>query len=94
MTDEHTLPANRTVIVTGAASARGIGRAVAHRLAAAGWSVGIIDLGEEAAAEAARQVAAATSAEVTGYPAECLTRQRSTPPYRPSSGTSPRSSDS
>lgn len=38
------LPTEKTVVVTGAASERGIGRAVAQRLAATGWSLGIIDI--------------------------------------------------
>ena len=42
-------PAERTAILTGAASPRGIGRATAHYLAERGWSIGIIDLDEAAA---------------------------------------------
>ncbi|MFS0728820.1 SDR family NAD(P)-dependent oxidoreductase [Curtobacterium sp. 1P10AnD] len=45
----------QTVVLTGAASPRGIGRAAAHHLAEQGWNVGIIDL-DQAASE---QVAAA-----------------------------------
>jgi NAD(P)-dependent dehydrogenase (short-subunit alcohol dehydrogenase family) len=41
-------PTERTVIVTGAVSPRGIGRAVAIRLAKAGWHVGVIDLDDAA----------------------------------------------
>ncbi|HEX8508553.1 MAG TPA: SDR family NAD(P)-dependent oxidoreductase, partial [Propionibacteriaceae bacterium] len=41
-----TFPDDRTVIVTGAVSPRGIGRATADLLAARGWHVGIIDLDE------------------------------------------------
>lgn len=70
MTEKDTFPVDRTVVVTGAASQRGIGRGVARRLAAAGWTVAIMDLGEDAAAEAASQVAAATSAQVKGYSAD------------------------
>ncbi|MFI8527632.1 SDR family NAD(P)-dependent oxidoreductase [Promicromonospora sukumoe] len=40
----HAFPAERTAIVTGAASRRGIGRAAAHRLARDGWSVGVLDI--------------------------------------------------
>jgi NAD(P)-dependent dehydrogenase (short-subunit alcohol dehydrogenase family) len=39
-------PQDRTVIVTGAVSPRGIGRATADLLAGQGWNVGIIDLAE------------------------------------------------
>jgi len=34
----------RTAVVTGAGSPRGIGRATAHRLAAAGWAVAVLDV--------------------------------------------------
>jgi NAD(P)-dependent dehydrogenase (short-subunit alcohol dehydrogenase family) len=37
-------PTDRTAVVTGAASERGIGRGVAARLAAGGWNLGLIDL--------------------------------------------------
>jgi len=46
-----------TALVTGAASPRGIGRATARRLAAAGWSVAILDLDGDAAATTAREIA-------------------------------------
>jgi NAD(P)-dependent dehydrogenase (short-subunit alcohol dehydrogenase family) len=49
-----TFPPQPTVIVTGAVSPRGIGRAVVDRLAKSGWSVGVIDLddaGSRAVAE-------------------------------------------
>jgi 2-hydroxycyclohexanecarboxyl-CoA dehydrogenase len=49
-------PAQKTVIVTGAASIRGIGRAVAIRLAKAGWSVGIIDLDDAACKQLASEL--------------------------------------
>ena len=39
-----TFPAERTAIVTGAVSERGIGRATVNYLAAQGWNIGIIDL--------------------------------------------------
>jgi 2-hydroxycyclohexanecarboxyl-CoA dehydrogenase len=53
------LPAQRTAIVTGAGSARGIGRATAARLARAGWAVAVLDVDGAAAEEAAARIAAA-----------------------------------
>jgi NAD(P)-dependent dehydrogenase (short-subunit alcohol dehydrogenase family) len=37
-------PAERTAIITGAVSERGIGRATAGYLAAQGWNIGIFEL--------------------------------------------------
>jgi NAD(P)-dependent dehydrogenase (short-subunit alcohol dehydrogenase family) len=37
-------PAERTAIITGAVSPRGIGRATANYLAERGWSIGVVDL--------------------------------------------------
>ena len=48
---------DRTVIVTGAGSARGIGREACLRLATAGWSVAALDLEEGAARETAELAA-------------------------------------
>ncbi|PRY48412.1 2-hydroxycyclohexanecarboxyl-CoA dehydrogenase [Geodermatophilus tzadiensis] len=48
---------DKTAVVTGAASARGIGRATAHALAAAGWHVAVLDLNEAGAKEAAHEIA-------------------------------------
>ncbi len=50
-------PVDRTVILTGAASPRGIGRATAHHLAERGWHVGIVDLDAAAAKAVAAEVA-------------------------------------
>lgn len=50
-------PRQPTAIVTGAASARGIGRATAHRLARDNWAVAIIDLDEAASQKVADEVA-------------------------------------
>ena len=47
---------DKTVIITGAGSKRGIGRATAHALAAAGWNIAILDLHEASAKEAANEV--------------------------------------
>jgi 2-hydroxycyclohexanecarboxyl-CoA dehydrogenase len=57
---------DRTAIVTGAASQRGIGRATTHTLAAAGWNVVVLDLDETAAKEAAHEVAEATGVQALG----------------------------
>ncbi|MFC4111846.1 SDR family NAD(P)-dependent oxidoreductase [Nonomuraea zeae] len=46
-----------TAIVTGAGSTRGIGRATAHALAAAGWNLAILDVDETGAKDTAEQVA-------------------------------------
>ncbi|MET0475074.1 MAG: SDR family NAD(P)-dependent oxidoreductase [Mycobacterium sp.] len=48
-----------TAVVTGAGSRRGIGRATAHALAAAGWNIAVLDLDEAGAKETADSVAAA-----------------------------------
>jgi NAD(P)-dependent dehydrogenase (short-subunit alcohol dehydrogenase family) len=48
---------DKTAVVTGAGSTRGIGRATAHALAAAGWNVAILDLDEAGAKDAANEVA-------------------------------------
>ena len=48
---------DKTAIVTGAGSKRGIGRATAHALAATGWNIAILDLDETSAKDAANEVA-------------------------------------
>ncbi|WP_457972955.1 SDR family NAD(P)-dependent oxidoreductase [Arthrobacter sp. D1-17] len=57
MTHYETFPAQRTAVLTGAASPRGIGRATAEMLASAGWSVAILDIDGDAAAKAAEEIA-------------------------------------
>src|SRR3712207_9398945 len=57
---------DRTVIVTGAGSPRGIGREACLRLAAAGWSVAALDLDEGAAQETAALVADANGGQGHG----------------------------
>ncbi|MFJ7288498.1 SDR family NAD(P)-dependent oxidoreductase [Curtobacterium sp. NPDC098951] len=47
---------DRTVVLTGAASPRGIGRATAHHLAGQGWNVGIVDLDQAASEQVAAEV--------------------------------------
>jgi NAD(P)-dependent dehydrogenase (short-subunit alcohol dehydrogenase family) len=50
-------PESPTVVLTGAASPRGIGRVAAHFLAERGWNVGIIDLDDAAAKAVAQEIA-------------------------------------
>ena len=57
---------DRTAVVTGAGSARGIGRATAHALAAAGWNVAILDLDEAGAKDAANDVAERHGVQAVG----------------------------
>jgi NAD(P)-dependent dehydrogenase (short-subunit alcohol dehydrogenase family) len=58
MTVARPFPADRTAVITGAASPRGIGRALAQRLARAGWSVAILDIDGRAARRVAEQLSA------------------------------------
>jgi NAD(P)-dependent dehydrogenase (short-subunit alcohol dehydrogenase family) len=57
---------DKTAIVTGAGSQRGIGRATAHALAAAGWNIAILDLDEVSAKEAAHEVAEKHGVQAVG----------------------------
>lgn len=52
-----TWPTERTAVLTGAASERGIGRAAAALLAEQGWAVAILDVDESAAQAAADDIA-------------------------------------
>jgi len=67
-------PAERTVILTGAASPRGIGRATAYHLAELGWNVGIIDVDGEAAARTAADVAQQHGVRAVGVGANLADR--------------------
>ena len=60
------MPNDRTVIVTGAGSARGIGREACLRLATAGWSVAALDLEEGAARETAELAASEGGGRAVG----------------------------
>jgi 2-hydroxycyclohexanecarboxyl-CoA dehydrogenase len=51
-------PPQRTAVVTGGASARGIGRATAVRLAAQGWHIAVLDADEAGATAVAAELAA------------------------------------
>jgi 2-hydroxycyclohexanecarboxyl-CoA dehydrogenase len=57
---------DKTAIVTGAGSTRGIGRATAHALAAAGWQIAVLDLDEASAKDAADEVAARHGVQAAG----------------------------
>jgi 2-hydroxycyclohexanecarboxyl-CoA dehydrogenase len=61
------LPTERTAVLTGAASPRGIGQATAHRLARNGWAVAILDLDGDAS-----EATAARLAETYGVPTRGL----------------------
>ena len=54
MTD---FPTERTALITGAASPRGIGRTTAARLAAEGWSVALVDIDGDGAKKNADEIA-------------------------------------
>ncbi|PVU82231.1 short-chain dehydrogenase [Cellulomonas sp. WB94] len=64
---QHAFPLDRTVVVTGAGSARGIGRTVVRRLAAAGWNVAALDIDADAVIEFAKEVDKEVSTTVIGY---------------------------
>ena len=53
MSDTGGFPEQRTAVLTGAGSARGIGRATADRLASTGWATAILDVNGADAEEAA-----------------------------------------
>jgi 2-hydroxycyclohexanecarboxyl-CoA dehydrogenase len=59
-------PDHATAIVTGAASARGIGRATALRLARDGWAVAVFDLDSDAAQAVAQEIRSAHGVEAMG----------------------------
>ncbi|TVY98982.1 SDR family oxidoreductase [Trebonia kvetii] len=66
MSSARRLPEARTAVVTGAASARGIGRATARRLTESGWSVAVLDLDGEAAAKVAAELSAQSGHQCLG----------------------------
>src|SRR6478735_2843130 len=70
MSSPHPLPADRTAVITGGASPRGIGRATADRLARDGWSVAILDIDGVAAKLAAAEVADKYSVATLGVAAD------------------------
>lgn len=70
MTTQHTFPAERTAVLTGAASARGIGRATADRLASEGWSIAILDINAEDAQAAAAEIGSSRAVKALGVGAD------------------------
>ena len=70
MTPDPLLPEARTAVVTGAASARGIGRATAARLARDGWAVAILDIDGSAAERVAAEIAESYGGPALGVPAD------------------------
>jgi 2-hydroxycyclohexanecarboxyl-CoA dehydrogenase len=68
------LPADRTAVVTGAGSERGIGRATAHRLAAAGWRIGIVDLDPADARRVADEITDRHAVDAVGVAADVSDR--------------------
>ena len=57
---------DHTAVVTGAGSKRGIGRATAHALAAAGWNVAVLDLDEAGAKDIADEIAEQHGVQAVG----------------------------
>ncbi|MBG6217108.1 NAD(P)-dependent dehydrogenase (short-subunit alcohol dehydrogenase family) [Arthrobacter sp. CAN_A6] len=70
MTELPAFPTERTAVLTGAASARGIGRATADLLAAQGWSIAILDIDGDAAAKAAQEIAGRHGVRALGVHAD------------------------
>jgi 2-hydroxycyclohexanecarboxyl-CoA dehydrogenase len=70
MSDDNSFPAERTAVITGAASPRGIGRATAERLARDGWSIAILDLDGEAAKRTAAEIGGDRSVASLGVAAD------------------------
>ena len=60
------LPTERTAVVTGAGSPRGIGRATCDRLARDGWAVAVLDVDGDAAKRAAADIATRHSVPTLG----------------------------
>lgn len=70
MAHHDTFPSERTAVLTGAASPRGIGRATAEMLASAGWAVAILDIDGDAARKAGEEIAAVYGVQATGVGAD------------------------
>ncbi|GAB3523939.1 SDR family NAD(P)-dependent oxidoreductase [Arthrobacter monumenti] len=67
---EAAFPAEKTAIVTGAVSPRGIGRTTVDYLAERGWNIGIIDLDDDGCKAVASEVAAKFNVKAAGVGAD------------------------
>jgi 2-hydroxycyclohexanecarboxyl-CoA dehydrogenase len=70
MPDAAAFPVDRTAVLTGAASLRGIGRATADRLAANGWSIAILDVNGDEAKAAAEAISQERNVRAIGVRAD------------------------
>lgn len=68
-------PAERTVIITGAVSPRGIGRYTASYLAERGWNVGVIDVDHSGSVQVAKELSAQYGVRAEGYGANVADEQ-------------------
>ncbi|WP_224391121.1 SDR family NAD(P)-dependent oxidoreductase [Pseudonocardia sp. ICBG1293] len=69
-----TFPTERTVLLTGAGSPRGIGRYTAGYLAERGWHVGLVDIDGDAAAATAARIADRYGVRAVGVGADVADR--------------------
>lgn len=67
MSTSSDFPAARTVVVTGAGSERGIGRAVARRLAKNGWAIAAFDIDQASVEKVATELSAEFGVPAVGY---------------------------
>lgn len=70
MTQPTGFPEERTAVITGAASERGIGKATARRLAAEGWSIAIVDLAVTDAERTAEEISSRYGVRTVGVGAD------------------------
>ncbi|GAB3927860.1 3-oxoacyl-ACP reductase [Microlunatus endophyticus] len=70
MTEPTGFPAERTAVITGAASERGIGKATARRLASEGWAVAVVDVAVTDAERAAEEISARYDVPAVGVGAD------------------------